>query len=651
MYSLAMMAGQVPPLSGHGVAMLVLAVIFFAFLVWDRLPIATICLALLAALPLVLALFPLETAAGKVDPLRFFAGFGSAALVAICSLMIMGHALVLTGALEPAARGLAGWVARAPRLALLAVLLGAAAASGVLNDTPVVVLLIPLIIGAAARARAQAGTMLMSMNYAVLIGGMATTLGTSTNLIVVGIAASLGVATFSVFSFYSLVAIAAIPAMIYLWLVAPRMLAHVTRPAGALTAKLFEAELHVEPGSWMDGRELRHVLAAAGHKLNLREVRRGARRLVRLPSMVLRAGDRLLLQDTAENLKEAESSLKARLHDRDEGVRSSPASQDVAEASPKASGDEAGAAGKEARAKPADDKEGDEPGAPVTAIVAQMIITPTSPLVGRSVRSERIGERYGVVIVGVRPGQGSQAWQRVNPVDRQLAAGDVLLMQGEESAMREAQNDDIGLLLDARFTLPRQDKATLVLVTMAVVVVLAATKTLPIALAALGGVLVMLLSRCLSWRDVGQSLSVKVILLVASSLALGDALQVTGATAHLAGQLAVHAQGLSPAWMLALVMALMGLLTNFVSNNAAAAIGTPLGIELARSLGVPPEPFVLSVLFGCNLCYLTPMGYQTNLLVMNAGGYRFSDFVRVGTPLFIIMWAGLSYGLALRYGL
>jgi len=92
-------------------------------------------------------------------------------------------------------------------------------------------------------------------------------------------------------------------------------------------------------------------------------------------------------------------------------------------------------------------------------------------------------------------------------------------------------------------------------------------------------------------------------------------------------------------------------MTNFVSNNAAAAIGTPLAVEIARSLGLPAEPYVLAVLFGCNLCYLTPMGYQTNLLVMNAGGYRFTDFTRVGAPLFVIMWAGLSVLLAVRYGL
>jgi di/tricarboxylate transporter len=236
-------------------------------------------------------------------------------------------------------------------------------------------------------------------------------------------------------------------------------------------------------------------------------------------------------------------------------------------------------------------------------------------------------------------------------VDRPLAAGDTLLMQGPEDQLLAAQHDGIGLLLDARHVLPRQEKAWMAIATMAVVVVLAATKTIPIALAALAGVLVLLLARVISWHDVGTSLSAKVIMLVAASLALGGALSVTGGTAFLAGRFVGLAGSLEPRYLLALLMLLMGLLTNFVSNNASAAIGTPLAVEMALELGVPPEPYVLAVLFGCNLCYLTPMGYQTNLLVMNAAGYKFSDFVRVGGPLFLIMWIGLCAMLVLRYGL
>jgi len=620
---------QIATLSPHGLAVLAFTLLVFAAYISDRIPIATISIAILVILPAGFTMFPLSLQSGEFNPLSFFAGFGHPALIAICALMVVGQGLVVTGAMEPAARRLATWVVAQPRLALLAVLVGATSVSGLVNDTPVVVLLIPLIIAAARRAKLSAATMLLPMNYAVLIGGMSTTIGTSTNLIVIAIALELGVEPFGMFSFYPLVAVAALPALLYLWLVMPRMLAGVKQPAEELSSELFDAELHVESGSWLDGRLLHEATAASGNKLGLIEVRRGRLAVTPLPTLKLRAGDRLVVRNTPLLLKDFESSLKAKLHR--VGI------EDVVAAAAQQTGEDS----KEPR---------DEP-APASAVMAQMIVAAESPLVGSSVRYQHIAQRYDVVLVGLRPREAASGWQRENLSDRTIQVGDILLLQGEPDAIRDAQRDRIGLLLDARFTLPRQEKANLALLTMAVVVLLAATKILPISLAALAGVLVLVVGRCLSWGEVTQSLSVKVILLVTSSLALGDALFQSGATAWLAQQLAVVSGGLSPAWVLALLMGLMGLLTNFVSNNAAAAIGTPLGIELARSLGVPPEPFVLAVLFGCNLCYLTPMGYQTNLLVMNAGGYRFFDFVKVGTPLFLIMWVGLTLGLNHYYGL
>lgn len=610
---------QTGVLNMHGAVMLAFTVVVFTAFILDRLPIATVSLAILALLPLGFALFPLETAQGLVDPGRFFAGFGHPALVAICSLMVLGHGLVVTGALEPVAHKLASWIESMPRMAPLALLLLPAAASGLVNDTPVVVLLIPLVIAAAARARMQAGKMLLPMNYAVLIGGMSTTIGTSTNLIVISLAVAMGVGPFGLFSFFPIVALAAIPAMIYLWLVAPRLLARVERPVERLAAQVFDADMEVEPGSWMDGRTLREVLSATGGRMRLLDLRRGRSSLARLPTLTLRPGDLLAMQDTMENLKEYEKTLHGSLH----GL-----TQDAEDA----------------------EVEG-APKAPSSAMLAQMIVTPESPLAGYSMRQRRVADRYGVVVVGLRPRNATVGWQREDMAGRTIHTGDILLVQGPEAAIQAAQIEGLGLLLDERFTLPRQEKAGIALLTMAGVVLLAATKTLPIALAALSGVMVLLATRCLSWKDVVHSLSVKVVLLVAGSLALGDALEVSGATSFLAQQVAGLSQDLSPGAVLVVLMGLMGLLTNFVSNNAAAAIGTPLGIELARLLGVPPEPMVLAVLFGCNLCYLTPMGYQTNLLVMNAGNYRFRDFVIVGTPLFAIMWAGLSYGLIRFYGL
>ncbi|MGH8737121.1 MAG: SLC13 family permease [Burkholderiales bacterium] len=174
---------------------------------------------------------------------------------------------------------------------------------------------------------------------------------------------------------------------------------------------------------------------------------------------------------------------------------------------------------------------------------------------------------------------------------------------------------------------------------------MAAFNVAPIAIAALAGVAAMILTRCLDWEDAASALSTKVILLVASSLALGAALERTGATAWLASAFVSATQGLPPQWILALLMLLVAAFTNFVSNNAAAAVGTPIAVSIDAQLGVAPEPLVLAIMFGANFCYVTPMAYQTNLLVMSAGGYRFSDFLRGGLPLLLLMLA--SYSLLL----
>ncbi len=596
------------PLSGHAVLMLVFALAVFATFALDRFQIGSVCLAVLILLPTLFFLFPHP----DVEPYRFFGGFGHPALVAICALMILGHALVLTGALEPAARRLSVLVERAPRLAMLGVLLLAAGISGVMNDTPVVVLLMPLLIAALRRAGRGPGFMLMPMNFAVLIGGMATTIGTSTNLIVVALAASLGAHAFGVFEFFPLVATAALPALLYLWLVAPWLLRGVGQAPAAEAQPVFEAELRVTAGSWLDGAQVRELLRRTRNRLPLRRIRRaGGVLLTQLPTAVLRAGDTLVVQDTAERLKEYEARLGARLHAVD-------------------------------HEKPAD--------AEHAVVAAQLVVTPESPLVGRTARGQRLADSYGLILIGLRKAGGEPSTREELP-DQRLAAGDVLLLQGPAEALQALQRDGLGLLLDERLALPRRRKSLLALGTLAGVVGSASLGGVPIALSALVGVLVLLGTRTVAWKEVGSALSVNVVLIVAASLALGDALTVTGATAFLAGAFVQAVQGWPALAVLAALMGAVGALTNFVSNNAAAAIGTPLAVEVARLLGLPPEPYVLAVLFGCNLCYVTPMAYQTNLLVMNAAGYSFRDFVRVGGPLFLIMWAGLSWLLAGRYGL
>ena len=617
----------IPGLGGHGVAVIALTVLAFVFLAWDRWPIQSVSLMILVAITALFLFFPFTQDGRAVEPFEFFYGFGHEALIAICALMILGRGLVVTGALDPVARRVARGLESRPKLALLAVLLAAALASGFINDTPIVVILIPLLLSAALRSKTSPGQILMPMNLAVLVGGMATSIGTSTNLIVISMAAGLGLGQISMFDFYPLVAIAAIPAIAYLWLIAPRLLSHVPSPLPSASQAIFNGELHVTEGSPLDGLTVGEMLERTNNKMRVLEIRRGEQlTLIKLPSAKLQVGDRILIRDTAENLKEFQGALGAELH---------------------GEGDDQNKQNKQNKQK----KDAGEDEEKHEQFLAQIIVTDDSPLEGTSLKRSRFADVYGLIVVGLRRSFASPKWRQENISDTTLGSGDVLLVQGTDSQIREAQANRVGLVLDARVSLPRSEKAPIALAILVAVVVATATKVMPISLAALAGVLVLIATGCLKWDDAKGALSAKVILLVASSLALGKALTVTGGMGYIARHLTEAATQLDPHWFIALLMLLMGLLTNFVSNNAAAAIGTPLAAEIARQLGAPWEPFVLAVLFGCNLCYLTPMGYQTNLLVMNAAGYRFGDFGRVGGFLVILMWGMLTWLLVRAYDL
>jgi di/tricarboxylate transporter len=159
----------------------------------------------------------------------------------------------------------------------------------------------------------------------------------------------------------------------------------------------------------------------------------------------------------------------------------------------------------------------------------------------------------------------------------------------------------------------------------------------------------MILTHCITWRDAMNALSAPVVLIVAASLALGIGMTETGAAEYLAQAFVSVLHGAPPAVLLSGLMLLLAILTNVVSNNAAAVIGTPIAVSVATQLNLPPEPFVIAVLFGANMSFATPMAYKTNLLVMNAGGYKFSDFVKVGVPLVVLMWISLSIILPILY--
>jgi di/tricarboxylate transporter len=207
------------------------------------------------------------------------------------------------------------------------------------------------------------------------------------------------------------------------------------------------------------------------------------------------------------------------------------------------------------------------------------------------------------------------------------------------------------LVLDGTTNLPQTHHAKRALFIMGGVVLLAALGIMPISVSALLGLGLMIATGCLAWRDAAGALSIPVIMIIVAALALGTALTKTGMAGYLAVSFVNAASGLPTPMILSAFMLLMTIMTNVVSNNAAAAIGTPIAISIAQQLGVSAEPFILAVLFGANMSFATPYGYQTNLLVMSAGGYKFADFLRVGIPLTIIMWVGFSIALPMLYQL
>jgi di/tricarboxylate transporter len=267
------------------------------------------------------------------------------------------------------------------------------------------------------------------------------------------------------------------------------------------------------------------------------------------------------------------------------------------------------------------------------------------------VSDARLKERYGLDLLAVHCGGDVVSARTPELNQRQLQASDVLLVQGRSENIRKLKVGSELLVLDNTMDLPHSSKAPLALLIMVMIVALAAFGIMPIAMSAMLGCLVLIGTGCIRWQQANHALSAQVILIIVASLALGSALMKTGGAEYLAQVFLFLTSGLSPAWILSFLMLLMAILTNVVSNNAAAVVGTPIAISIAQELGLPLEPFVMAVLFGANLSFITPMAYKTNLLVMNAGGYKFNDFVRVGTPLTLLMWVVLSVVLVFAYSL
>ena len=584
--------------------MLLTALMFYGF-VTARLRVEIISLLTISAIAFGLYLFPLPDDR-PTDGLKLaFEGFGHYALITICGLMVMGRGLVTTGALEPAARILTRVWRFNRQVGLLVTLVLAMFLSMMVNDTPVLVLMLPILVALASRGGMPASQTLIPVNSAILIGGMSTTIGTSTNLLVVAIATDLGMQPMTVFHFTPIVLMAAVVALPFIWLVMPRLLPDNSPDTGHAPRR-FHALLRRGGTDGGLGRPIRDFKAGLPDDL---EFRAG-------DDERLAAGGRVEVFATHEALEEAMRLMGA--------TAAPPWLMD--------------------RLKAGYGRTGED------LIVVELAIAADSALIGKKITTAGVAECYNVAILGVHLAQ-----TRRDPRDEgsgaDLGEGDILLVTGAASDINAMARAENLLMLEGAKEMPRTAKAPLALAIMVGAVAPASIGLVPIAISALGGAIAMFLTGCVKFDRVGRALSGRVIVLVAASIAIGRIVLDSGAAEWLSQLLALGLQPLPAAAVLAAVMLFVTVLTNFASNTTAAAVGTPIAFSLAQQLGIPAEPLVLAVLFGCNLCYATPVAYQTNLLIMSAGDYKFGDYTRTGLPLVGIMIVTLSALLVLRYGL
>lgn len=587
----------------HAMAAFALAGAMFYAFANGRLRVEIISLLTIGAIALGLYVFPLPGEDKWAGLKLAFEGFGHYALVTICSLMILGRGLVVTGALDPAARALTTIWRMNKQIGLLVTLVLCLCMSMIINDTPVLVLMIPILAQLALKGGMPASKTLIPVNAAILIGGMSTSIGTSTNLLVVSIANDMGMEPIGVFHFTPIVLMAALVAIPYIWLVMPRFLPDNTS-AVSQESRTYLAKLRVDAASTAIGKTIEELRAMLPKDVNV-EIE---------PDPSGKTSSRIALSGQYDALKEAAHKFGATL----------------------------------APAWLLSRIDSDSDRARKDLMIVEMIIAPDSRLIDVTLQAAGL---EGVAVLGVHQARRPFGDTRLQSVDAPMAEGDVLLTMGMSDDLREFANNDGLLMLEGSQEVARSAKSKLALAIMVGSVGLASVGLVPIAISSLAGAILMFATGCVKFERVGRALSANVIVLVAASIALGKVILVSGAAEWLGQLLALGLQHLPAAGVLGAIMLFVTILTNFASNTTAAAVGTPIAFNLAQILELPAEPLVLAVLFGCNLCYATPVAYQTNMMILTEGDYQFRDYIRSGVPLVAIMTVSLSVLLAIWYGL
>ena len=588
-------------------------VIFLAMLAYasERLSMEVTSVLVIVALLLIFSLHPLLGPDGTalLSSTDLLAGFGNPALITIMALLVMAQGLFQSGALEKIIEQTSRRATRNPVTAGFIVLLGAMISSAFLNNTPVVLMSIPILVAMADRTRAEAAPQMMGLSFITILGGMLTLIGSSTNLLVADTAARLGMTSLAFFDQTPVALVLVAVGSVYVLFLMPHLLARRERgddEPDPDNGRQFIIELRLRRGDALIGAEMTAGFLPALSGMTLQMVETGGQKL--LPPFddhSLKPGDKLFIAATRREIADAlaikEHPLRAHL------LRHVPGAQDA---------------------------DGD-------LMLAELVVAPGSRMADRAIGQTGFTHSTDCLIIGL---QRRARMLRHEMSDIRLEAGDVLLVIGQQSAVEGLRHNRDTLLLEwSARELPRFEKANAARLIFAATVIAAATGALPIVVAAMSGAIAMVLSGVLNPRQATRGFDVRIFVVVAAALAMAQAMSVTGGASLITQEFLALFADASPALILSAFFLLCAIITNILSNNATAVLFTPLAVNLAGSLGVDPMAFILAVIFAANCSFATPIAYQTNLLVMTPGNFRFGDFMRAGIPLIVLLW--LSYSL------
>lgn len=569
-----------------------------------------------AIIALLLLIFQLP-GANDISPSMLLAGFGNEALITIMALLVIGQGLFQTGALEGPTRALLSSYDKRPSSTLILAFFAVFVISAFINNTPVVIMFLPVMSAIAARMGSAPSKLMMPLSFVSVFAGMTTLIGTSTNLLAADAYTRLENENFGFFAQTPMGLVLAGAGMIYL-IIASRFLLPERRGLSedfaSPSGKQFVAQFEIGFGHFLSGKSAVAGMFPDLPGVTVRMVQRGERAfLPPFEDMVLQPGDLVIVAATRSTLTDLIAQHPELL---EQVYRSSNGS----------SGD-----------------------TPRELSVLEAVIAPGSRMSGRTVEMLGFRRLTQSVVLGV---QRRSRMIRAQLGEIRLEAGDTLLLCGPPSAFQQMRaNRDIILLEWSQTDLPLGHRSFLSRFIALAMVVLAATGILPILHASVLAAVLMIASGCLNIRQASRSLDLRIFLIIAAALAMGSALEKTGA-AELIASLVVNAT--LPYGELAVLSAIflaVAILTNILSNAATAVVFTPIAISAAESIGSDPLVFALAVIYGANCCFATPISYQTNLLVMGPGHYKFSDFLKFGGPLVLVLWAVFTISVPWMFGI